>query len=205
MPSLISNAITNGIQEAEKHEEMKELGDHSNAMQAAYRKLQFMQYALQRSEGDRYQHTPQHITVRLDKTYNDHTGILDPNPHVAFKAGFTSKPTFLIRVKAELADLLRAGGTAKVQTRRAHKAAIADAFATSKQGMRRSYAAARKPPQQQLTAIRNNNEPCFTPHDIDQAYDDKLGAMFEREEAGACRRKARAAALFQQYHDICPE
>ena len=106
--SRINNVITNGIQGAEKLEENKKLGDHSKATQAAYRQLQFIQYALKRSEGDGYQQTPQHITVRLDKTYNDHTGILDPSPHNAFKAGFISKPTSLIRVKAELAELLRA-------------------------------------------------------------------------------------------------
>ena len=29
--------------------------------------------------------------------------------------------------------------------------------------------------------------------------------MFEGEEGGACRRKARAAAFFQQYNDFCPK
>ena len=87
MPSLINNTITNGMQEAERLEESKKLGDHSSEMQAAYRQLHFTHYSLKRSAGDGYQETPQHIMVRLDKTYNDHTGIIYPNPHDAFKAG----------------------------------------------------------------------------------------------------------------------
>ena len=113
MPSLICSTIINGTQEAEKFAEIKKLGDHSKYMQAAYRQLQIIQYSLKRSLHNTYYQTEQHIIERLDKAYKERTGFLDPRQHDAYKAGFITKPTFLIRIKLEFSELLRAGESAK--------------------------------------------------------------------------------------------
>ena len=69
--------------------------------------------------------------------------------------------------------------------------------------MRRAHAAARAPPKQPLTMIQHEGKPCFTPDDIDKAYDLQLGKMFEGEDGGYIRRLARARVFIEQYDDLC--
>ena len=50
--------------------------------------------------------------------------------------------------------------------------------------MRRTYAAAREPPQPPFAAIRHKGRPVFITEDIDTVYNDNFSSMFEGNTEG---------------------
>ena len=175
MPSPLDSTDTNGAKEVTKLEEVRKLGDHPKHMQSSLRQLQFLYYSVKRNKGHSYGGTADHLTDRLQKTYNAYGGTTNAQVPDAYKARFAPKPVFLLRLRGELDERPKAADNATLKTRRGAQSAANEAFADKKQGMRRTHAAARKPLQQLLIPTKHTDKLCYTPDDIDEACGHSLG------------------------------
>ena len=147
---------------------------------------------------------PVHTTARMEKTNKEHGNTINQRQHDACKAGFTTTGAFIVKLKFEINELSEEAAAAKANKVRARKKAIKGAMANTDYGMRRAYAAARQPPQKQLTAINWNNRPRITPDEFGEAYDQNIGTMFRGVEGGMTRSLARAALFVEKYVALCP-
>ena len=203
LPQLTVRTITCGKEEADRQQDISEIGEDANRLQAAYRQLQFIQRAIAKAKPDTFNCIPQHIRTRIDKTYMEYADIVNEHTKDAAQAGLISVNAIQIKLKLELTEILQQSEGSKTKLRRATRAAATKAFSHKTQGMRRAYAAARPPPQQPLVIIQHEGKPCYTPDDIDRAYDPHLGKMFEGEQGGHRRRLARGGAFIEKYEDLC--
>ena len=123
------------------------MGDDANNLQVAYRQLLLIQRSVAKSNTGTYNDIPAHMKARMNNTYSDHTAILTNHSRDSANAGLINMNTYQIKVKLELAELLKGGERTRTKMRRALRTAATKVLSHKTQVMRKSYAAARPPPQ----------------------------------------------------------